>query len=339
MKIVYVLSGAVAFVAASLFNGTAHAQITNWQDHSNTPAGYWVTANQIANAKRVEAATGGKLKINVLPAGSSGYKDSQVLDAVSENLLQMAELPGSWAGGQEQIMEMMDLPLFVPGDIQFRFKLEDTLRPLYADLLKKKYEVGVYTLLQHRPRRLYTRNAVRTLSDLKGLKIRAIGPADSAFVRGIGAEGTTTNWLEVYTALQQGVIDGVMATDGVVYPMKFYEVAPNIYDTENAGPSVFIIYSEKALAKLPPDVREKYLGMRQTLTDANRAILREEDAKARQVLLQNGMKVHSVTDADQAKMRVVAKQIVDQWAARLDRESRKIYDVARSMIDSYYAGK
>ena len=339
MRIVRVLSAAVAFVVAFVCNGTAQAQVTNWQYHSLNPAGFWLTANEIAFAKKVEGATGGKLKINVFPASSAGFKDNEILDVVSENLLPMAEVSGGHVAGQEQIMEMVDLPLFVPGDNQFRFKLWDALRPLYADLLKKKYHLYLYDLLQANPRRLYSKTPVQTLADLKGRKIRAIGPADAAFVRALGAEATTTNWSEVYTALQQGVIDGLMAADGAYLAMKFYEVTPNIYDTANAGPSFFIVVSEKALAKLPPDVREKFLGMRQTLTDANRASYITEDAKARQALLQIGIKVHPVKDADQAKMRELAKPVIEQWAARLKPESRKIYDVAKSMIDAYYAGK
>jgi len=339
MRIVRVLSAAAAFVVAFVCNGTAQAQVTNWQNHGPLPAGFWLTANQIALAKKVEDATGGKLKINVYPGSSAGFKDQEILDAVSENLLQMADLTGSHVAGQEQIMEMMDLPDFVPGDTQFRFKLQDALRPLYADLLKKKYRVHLYDVIELNPRRLYTKAPVQTLADLKGLKIRALGPIDAAYVRALGAEPTTTNWPEVYIALQQGVIDGLMAADGPFLGMKFHEVTRNIYDTANAGPTIFTLVSEQALAKLPADVREKFLGMRQTLTDANRASYATLDPKAREALLKVGMKVHPVSAADQKKMRDAAKPIIEQWAARLNPESRKIYDVAKSMIDAYYAGK
>ena len=76
-------------------------------------------------------------------------------------------------------MELMDLPLFVPGDTAFRIKLWDALRPLYADLLKKQVQRHLYDVMQLNPRRLYTKTPVETLADIKGLKIRAIGPADA----------------------------------------------------------------------------------------------------------------------------------------------------------------
>jgi len=336
MKAITKLSVAAA-CAAFAWVGAAQAQVINWQDHKILPAGFWSAANEIAFAKKVEEATGGKLKIMVLPGGSAGFAEKQVLDALSDNLLPMGEVFGGHAGGQEPVMELMDLPQFVPGDTEFRFKLWDTLRPLYADLLKKKYGLYLYDVMQLNPRRLYTKTPVRTLTDLRGLKIRAIGPADAAFVRGLGAEATTTNWGELYTALQQKVVDGHMAADGPHLSMKFSEVTEYIYDTANAGPSFFVLINEKALAQLPADVRDTLLKMRSQLTEANRTSYASLDPKARAALVERGMKVTPVSDADLTKMRAVGTTIVDQWAAKLKPDARPIYDTARKMIDAHYA--
>jgi TRAP-type transport system periplasmic protein len=333
----YVKLIAAAAGLSFVFAVGAQAQTITWQDHKVLPAGFWSVANEIAFVKKVEEATGGKLKITVFPGGSAGFKDRQVLDALSENLLPMGEVFGGHAGGQEPVMELMDLPQFVPGDNAFRFKLWDALRPLYADLLKKKYGLYLYDVMQLNPRRLYTKTPVKSLADLKGLKIRAIGPADAAFVRALGAEATTTNWGELYTALQQKVVDGHMAADGPHLSMKFHEVTEYIYDTANAGPSFFILINEKAMAKLPADVKDTLLKMRPQLTEANRASYASLDPKARAALIERGMKVNAVSDADLATMRKVGNTIVEQWAAKLRPDARPIYETARKMIDAHYA--
>lgn len=331
----------VAATVASLLagTGTGHAQAINWQDHKINPAGFWTTANEIAFAKKVEEATGGRLKIHVFPAGSSGYKGGQVLDAVSENLLQMGEVWGGHVAGQEQIMELLDLPEFVPGDFKFRVKLWRALSPLYAELLDKRYGIYLYDITQLNPRRVFTKKEVKSLADLKGLKIRAIGPADAAFIKGLGAEATTTEWTELYTALQLGVVDGLMAADGGQLAMKFHEVTSNIFNTANAGPTFFTCVNKKALQSLPADVRKTFLGMRDELRKAHHESYEKMDALARKALIKHGMKVREVPAADQAFMLKVSRPIVEKWAARLDPESRKIYDLAKSMIDDYHAGK
>lgn len=329
----------LALAAPVVFADGGQAQAINWQDHKINPAGFWLTANEINFAKQVEDATNGRLKIRVFPAGSSGYKGNEALDAVSENLLQIAEVWGGHVAGQEQILEMLDLPEFVPSDFNFRVKLWQALSPLYAELFDKRYGVLLYDFMQLNPRRLYTKKEVRSLDDLKGMKIRAIGPADAAFVRALGGVPTTTEWNELYTALQQGVVDGLMAADGAQLAMKFYEVTEHIFDTANAGPTFFMLVNKKALESLPADVRQTFLGMRDQWRKANYDSYQVMDDRARQGLIKNGMKVREVPAADRAFMRKVSEPIIENWASRLKPDARKIFDVANGMIKDFNAGK
>ena len=103
------------------------------------------------------------------------------------------------------------------------------------------------------------------------------------------------------------------------------------------GPGFFIEINEDALGKLPADVRKTLLDMRPQLTEANRASYVSLDPKARDALIERGMKSTPVTDADLIKMREAAKPVVEQWAARLKPDARKIYDTAKTMIDAHYA--
>ncbi len=49
------------------------------------------------------------------------------------------------------------------------------------------------------------------------------------------------------------------------------------------------------------------------------------------------MKTNPVASADEAKMREAAKPIVEQWAAKLRPDGRKIFDAAKAMIDAHNA--
>jgi TRAP-type C4-dicarboxylate transport system substrate-binding protein len=329
----------VAFLFLLVLGGMARAQTITWQNHQINPAAFWAVANEIAWAKKVAQATGDRLQIRVFPAGSAGFQGSEILDAISDNLLQMGIVYGGHVAGQDRVLEMLDLPDFVPKDYQFRLKLMDALLPLYSEYLERKYNVFVFDFFQFNPRRLYTKKPVRILADLKGLKIRAIGPADAAYIKALGAEPTTTNWGELYTALQQGLIDGHMAADTAHAAMRFDEVTEYIYDTANAGPVTFTLVNKRALAALPADVREKFLGLREELRAANRASYLPTDEAARQALIKKGMKVNPVSPTDAAAMRKAAQPIINEWAGRLDAPSRKLFDLAKSMIDAHGAGR
>lgn len=314
----------------------AAAETVNWQDHHIMPASFWLVANESKFAKELAEETGGRLQINILPSGASGFKGTEAMDAVSENLLQMAYVAGGHVAGQEQVMELLDLPQFVPGDFEFRKKLWDTLLPMYRDLLADRYNIWLMDVIQYNPRRLYTKVEVKKLDDLKGLKIRAIGPADADFIEALGAQSTTTAWTELYTALQQGVVDGHMAADGPHLSMRFNDVTKYIFDTENAGPSVFTMVSKSALDALPADVQKAFFAKEAIYRERNRSSYISSDEAARKALVEQGSKVNPVPEKDQLFMREAATPIVERWAAKLDPEAKKIYDKAREMIDAYY---
>lgn len=337
MKFTKALSCVIVTAVALAFAGMARAETVNWQYHTINSIKLWLTANQDAMAKSLNEASGNRVNITVFPAGASGFKGGEVLDAVSDNLLQVAEVWGGHVAGQEQVMELLDLPQFVPGDFEFRKKLWLALHPLFSEYLEKKYDVLVFDIMQINPRRLYTKKPVTTLADLKGLKIRALGLADSEFIKALGGEATTTNWTELYTALQQGVVDGHMAADGAQFAMKFYEVTDHIFDTANAGPSFMILINRQAYEALPADVQKMLMDHRQMLRDANYASYQKSDPWARNALLQKGMKVTAVSSTDNAQMLKVAGPIVEAWAAKLSPDARKIFDHAKAMIDEYHA--
>ena len=325
-------------IALAVMTTCAVAQVT-WRNHQLMPAAFWLVQNENKLAEEIGADSKGQFRIVVLPAASSGYKMGEVLDTVSENLLQMGYVAGGLSAGQEQILELLDLPQFVPGDFEFRKKLWAELLPMYNKLLLDKYDVMAFDVIQYNPRRLYTKREVKRLADLKGLKIRALGPTDGAFIRALGAQPTATEWTEITIALQQGVIDGHMAADGPHLSMKFNELAPNIFDTENAGPSVFTVISNKALKALSKENRDLLLSKQAAYQERNRQQYYAADVAARKALLASGSRVHPVSAAENELMRKQAIPIVEGWAKRLDARSRPIYEKARAMVDAYHSTK
>lgn len=321
------------------FAGSTKAQTVNWQVGHVLPALHWTVADHIAMSKTWEKATNGKLKLNVLPSEASGVKGPDILSSTTENLLQIGAAFGSRVAGQERVLEMFDLPFFVPFDVDFRVKLWDALFDDYASLLEKKFDVWLLGYSQLLPRQLYTKQLVEKVGDIKGLKVRSIGPADSAFTRSLGGVATTTNFGEVYTTIQQGTNDGIWTTHGGALAMKFQEVAPNVYITNNAGPTVFTVISKKALAALPADVRKFVMSQRDVYKKRRVETWKKFGDKVFAILKKKGIKVHAVKAADQAAMDKLAKPIIEKWASRLSPETKPLYLKAKKMIDEFKASK
>lgn len=317
----------------------ASAQTINWQVGHVLPAAHWTVDHHYKMAEKWLKDTNGRLKLNILPSESSGVKGPDMLSAASENLLQMSDAYGSNVAGQERVLELFDLPFFVPYDIAFRGRLWKALFDDFAEILDKRHNVWLLGYNQLEPRQLYTKRVVQSIADMKGLKIRAIGPVDSDFTRALGAVATTTNFGELYTTIQQGTNDGTWVADSGGLAMKFYEVAPNVWETNNAGPTVFTVISKKALEALPADMRSYIMAQREEYAKERLARLSAAVSRLRDLLLKAGIKLHKVRPEDEAKMLELAAPVIEKWAANLPAQTRPLYDKARKIIADYKASK
>lgn len=315
----------------------AAAQTVNWQVHNLTGKSHWAVQCNQWLSEEMEKATGGRFKLNVYLSGSSGIKGADILDATADNLVQHAVMWGSHVAGQEQVMELFDLPLFVPWDYELRVKLWEALEPDFRELLKNRYNVHLWHITMAEPRMIYTKEPVRSLADLEGMKIRAMGPVETAFTREIGAQAVPVAWSEVYTALQQGMVDGNWVADLPHYDSKLHEVTRYIFDIGNAGAGNMAISSIEALEALPADLRSALMARQAEYKKCFQEGTLRGTTEGRRLLEQEGMQAFEVPEKDRQLMREVAEPIIAQWVTRLDPESRQIYEKAKRILDEHRA--
>ena len=100
---------------------------------------------------------------------------------------------------------------------------------------------------------IYSKAAIKSLADLKGKKIRTAGPTETEFTRAIGMTPVSVAPSEIYTGLQQGLLDGNWVADAPHFFNKGYEVTKYIFDVGSAGAGFFVMVNQKALDALPAD--------------------------------------------------------------------------------------
>ena len=301
-------------------------------------ASHWGPKAGQALSEAVDKATGGKLKITVYPTESL-FKGKDSLDAVSKNLAQIYRVAGFHVAGEAQALELMDLPLFVPWDYDFRVKVWDAVTPMYRELLKKKYGVYLAGILQAEPRMIYTKTVFKGLADLKGRKIRSAGPTETEFTRALGMTPVAVAPSEIYTGLQQGLLDGNWVADAPHFFNKGYEVTKYIFDVGSAGAGFFVLVNEKAIEALPGNSKKALMDALPAYVAALRKGTQEGATNGRQMLIKEGMTAVPVSPEDRAVMQKAAVEIVDKWQKRLDPEGHKIYEQVKAMVDDYNAKK
>ncbi len=113
-------------------------------------------------------------------------------------------------------------------------------------------------------RSVYTTKPTSSLEDLKGLKLRT-APSETYMnlIRAMGAVPTPMDFVEVYSALQQGIIDGAEGGLAGLWEVKFGEVSKYALRTEHTRLTDFLLASEKFTTSVSSDdmviVKEEFL--------------------------------------------------------------------------------
>jgi TRAP-type C4-dicarboxylate transport system substrate-binding protein len=186
---------------------------------------------------------------------------------------------------------------------------------------------------------IYSKTQVKSLADLKGKKIRAAGPVESEFTRAMGMVPVGVAPSEIYTGLQQGLLDGNWVADAPHFYNKGFEVTKYIFDIGSAGAGFFVMVNEKALAALSSDDRKALTDALPAYVSALRKGTKDGATNGRAWLIKEGMTAVEVPASDRKAMQAAAVDIVDRWQKRLDPESHKIYAKAKEMIDQYNAAR
>ena len=144
---------------------------------------------------------------------------------------------------------------------------------------------------------------------------------------------------EIYTGLQQGLLDGNWVADAPHFFNKGYEVTKYIFDVGSAGAGFFVLVNEKAIEALPGNSKKALMDALPVYVAALRKGTQEGATNGRQMLIKEGMTAVPVSPEDRAVMQKAAVEIVDKWQKRLDPEGHKIYEQVKAMVDEYNAKK
>jgi TRAP-type transport system periplasmic protein len=254
-------------------------------------------------AKEVEKRTQGRIKVQNFYSGSLGG-ERESIEAVQ---LGTQELTFTSTG---------PVPNFVPEarifDIPFLFRDKAHARavldgPIGQAMLAKFEAKGFKALawgengVRHMTN---SKRAVNSPDDLKGLKMRTMeNPVHIAAYKGFGIVPTPMAFPEVFTALQQGTVDGQENPLSVIMAAKFDQVQKHLSLTGHVYSPCVMLMSKTAFDKLSAADKTAFMEAAKEAVKANRARVDEDDAKGAAELKSKGMSV--VENVDKAKFVAV----------------------------------
>ena len=291
-KLLIGLSFALGFAAAASAQTTMRISISVAQ---NSHQGIAIDTF----AKEVEKRTAGRYKIQTFYAGALGG-ERESIEAVQ---LGTQELAFSSTG---------PIPNFVPEtkilDVPFLFRDKPHARavldgPIGQDMLSKFDAKGFKALAWAENGFRHMTNSkrdVKTPEDLKGLKMRTMeNPVHIAAYKGLGIVTTPMAFPEVFTALQQGTVDGQENPLSVIMSAKFDQVQKHLSLTGHVySPAIFVM-NKAAFDKLTTADKQAFIDSAKEGTKANRARVDADDATGVTELRAKGMTV--IDNVDKSK--------------------------------------
>lgn len=175
--------------------------------------------------ERFKEQTDGRYEMVIYPNGVLGEQGAMA-EFVRTGALQMAIVPCSVPEGYDKDFAIVGTPyLYDDMDHLRRSATTGVFDELFSSTAKYNFEVlTVYTAGE---RCIYAKKPIETPDDLKGLIVRVND--SSTYIKMVelmGGTGAVMSQSEVYTAIQQGVIDAAENSERVYTDFKHYEVAP-----------------------------------------------------------------------------------------------------------------
>ena len=250
-------------------------------------------------AKEVAARTGGRYKVETFYNGSLGG-ERESIEAVQ---LGTQELAFSSTG---------PVPNFVPDakilDVPFLFRDKAHARavldgPIGQELLGKFDAKGFKALAWAENGFRHMTNSkrdVKSPDDLKGLKMRTMeNPVHIAAYKGLGIITTPMAFPEVFTALQQGTVDGQENPLPVIMSAKFSQVQKHLSLTGHVYSPCIFLMNKASFDKLSAADKTAFLEAAKVAVKANRDRVDQDDANGVKELRAQGMTV--IEDVDKAR--------------------------------------
>lgn len=270
--------------------------------------------------KIIEEKSGGSIKVEVYPDGQLGG-DIAVFEGMKIGSIEAATMSTGPIASFSPRFNIFDLP-FLFKDAETAYKILDG--EIGQELLSDLPEAGVIglTYMENGFRDLTNnKREVKTAADIDGLKIRTLeNKLHIDLWKTLGATPTPMPITELFTALEQHVVDGQENPSGNIKFNKFYEVQKYITKTGHVYNASPFIISSKFWEKLSDEEKEIVKSAAVEATNWQRAENQKESAEAYDFLAENGMTVTELSAEEKQKFVEKLQPVYDKYKPEIGEE-------------------
>jgi TRAP-type C4-dicarboxylate transport system substrate-binding protein len=303
------------FALAIGIGPNALAKEADWKFFTYFPANDRVVKSYNEMVADINTSAAKKLKLNLYAAGELPYKPVDGIKIVATDKVQMADGAVGFQAGDVPEFNVYGMP-FLCTTFEGFFKTLNLVAPMMNEHLLEKFKIRTFFHWTMPPQNLWTVKPVKTLDELKGIKIRAWNPEQVTMLKTLGAIPVSIASAEVPTSLQRGVIDGAITSALSVNDWKLYDFVHYGLMINFAMGHQFVLINLSEFNKLPKDVQgilnkkgEKWFSKYKELTP-------QFEAEARANLVKQGMQLFELSQADLQAAKTQMRPMWDEWAQK-----------------------
>lgn len=277
--------------------------------------------DMIANlyAEEITKASGGRIQAKVYNGSQLG-DNTQMNQSVQAGTLEALIQPLGFMAPFVPEVSLLDLPfLFKDLEEQNTVLATDVTRGLREKALEKGFVILNFYSLGMRD--LFTKFPIESMADLKGKKFRVhSSPELVGQFNAWEASAVPMALVEVYTALQQGTIDGLDNPIDTYFRLKHHEAAPNVTLTKHGALSDSIVVSKLWFDQLPKDLQELLLETgKKILPDAHRIVAEAQVQSTNELRADKNVTIREMPEDELEKLRSAVQPLWEKIRADADK--------------------
>lgn len=296
---------------------------TKWDLPTAYPVSNFHTENLAQFVADVDRATGGKLKITLHP-GAALFKAPEIKRAVQGGQAQAGEVLLGNFQNEWQPFGIDGMP-FLADSYAKADKLYQAQKPVLQKKLAEQGMVLLYTV-PWQPQGIYSKRAVNSAADLKGMKWRAYSPATARIAELVGAQPVTVQQAELSQALATGVVESFMTSSSTGYDAKVYEQVKYYYTTNAWLPKNAVLVNKKAFDALDKPTQDALLASAAEAEKRGWKLSEQKDKEYIDGLKKNGMSVLEPSAELRAGMLKVGETMLKEWLEKAGSDGQVIVD-------------
>lgn len=264
----------------------------------------------------LEGLSGGRIAVELYPNGVLGDLRENV-EAVQAGVLEAATPNEGVLSGFYPKIQAATIPYVFPNAVVAWKVLDGPWGTAMFDDMARETGIRVISIGENAGFRMWANNArpVEKPEDMQGLKIRTMEiTAHQQMVQSLGASPTAIPWLEVYGALQTGVVDGAELPVIGALQQNLQEVSKYVTIDQHVYSLVMIVINEKWFQALPEDLRDAVVVAGKQAAVASRGISQSLVNDVIEEFRKQDVKVTVAGPDVQQRFRDVAQPSVIEWA-------------------------